>query len=357
MINIICVDGCENFIPFFQKVLKNVDARFYSIDKINDFLTRADLVAPSTTNNSFANWCFYSYFGKNHEIVNAQAKAKGQLVKFCFISGEPEPPTKRKIQLQPHLFLDCKFVPALQHFSNPAKVINFASGATKVLYLPFFQLHFCERNKHSFNNLYRTTTDTTSPAPPFLNNKTKTTPVDTKEHTPILVNKKKFCAFMYSKNVLFRNQLYQDISNFKLGNVDALGTCKNKNPNVKTDRKIYKRGIETFYDLAVDKYLPYQFVICCENSCLSGYITEKIINAYLAGAIPIYKGAPDIENYFNSKSFLNANKLTLVQLKEKIKELLLDPSKMREMRQEPIFVQDIQTKLFDELNFVKIIRA
>jgi hypothetical protein len=49
----------------------------------------------------------------------------------------------------------------------------------------------------------------------------------------------------------------------------------------------------------------FKFIICFENSYTDGYITEKIFNCFLAGTIPIYKGAPDIKTFINTESFIN----------------------------------------------------
>jgi hypothetical protein len=42
-----------------------------------------------------------------------------------------------------------------------------------------------------------------------------------------------------------------------------------------------------------------------ENTHQEGYITEKIFNVFQAGAIPIYDGAPDVNNFINPESFLS----------------------------------------------------
>lgn len=49
----------------------------------------------------------------------------------------------------------------------------------------------------------------------------------------------------------------------------------------------------------------YKFTISIENSFIPGYITEKLINPFLAGSIPIYLGAPDVSKYFNKKAFID----------------------------------------------------
>lgn len=44
---------------------------------------------------------------------------------------------------------------------------------------------------------------------------------------------------------------------------------------------------------------PYRFAIVMENSNFAGYVSEKLLNAFLAESIPIYFGAEDIGMYFN----------------------------------------------------------
>lgn len=53
----------------------------------------------------------------------------------------------------------------------------------------------------------------------------------------------------------------------------------------------------------------YKFVICFENSYSEGYVTEKIFNCFLAKTIPIYKGSPIIDQYLNTKSFINIQQI------------------------------------------------
>jgi len=48
----------------------------------------------------------------------------------------------------------------------------------------------------------------------------------------------------------------------------------------------------------------YKFIVSFENSHSKGYITEKIFNALLAQTIPIYNGAPDIDEFINRQRFI-----------------------------------------------------
>jgi len=54
--------------------------------------------------------------------------------------------------------------------------------------------------------------------------------------------------------------------------------------------------------IAVTRNYQYQIVI--ENIAMPGYVTEKIIDAIVAGNMPLYLGAPDIESYVPKECFL-----------------------------------------------------
>lgn len=49
----------------------------------------------------------------------------------------------------------------------------------------------------------------------------------------------------------------------------------------------------------------YTFAVCFENMVLKGWITEKIFDCFYAGAIPVYWGAPDIEDYVPAECFID----------------------------------------------------
>lgn len=70
-----------------------------------------------------------------------------------------------------------------------------------------------------------------------------------------------------------------------------------KKPIRHLNPKICKDKIETISH--------YQFAICFENTSYPGCITEKIIDCFVAGVIPIYLGAPDITKFVPAGSFIN----------------------------------------------------
>lgn len=49
----------------------------------------------------------------------------------------------------------------------------------------------------------------------------------------------------------------------------------------------------------------YRFALCFENCIYPGYLTEKIFDCFFAGTIPIYYGAPDIQEYIPKECFID----------------------------------------------------
>jgi hypothetical protein len=51
----------------------------------------------------------------------------------------------------------------------------------------------------------------------------------------------------------------------------------------------------------------YRFAIAFENTALPGYITEKLIDAIIAGCVPIYRGAPDADLAVPAGAFVDSS--------------------------------------------------
>lgn len=66
-------------------------------------------------------------------------------------------------------------------------------------------------------------------------------------------------------------------------------------------RKIKPRYIEN----KIEAIRKFKFGLCFENYSFPGYFTEKIIDYFVAGVIPVYLGAPDIERFIPPDSFID----------------------------------------------------
>ena len=103
--------------------------------------------------------------------------------------------------------------------------------------------------------------------------------------------RKKFCAAVISncgtKSSLFRIDFIKKLSEYK--KVDMGGKCKNNVGKVKDK---------------IDFLSNYKFSIAMENSNGDGYLSEKIIDSFLAGTIPIYYGDYILDEFINPKSYI-----------------------------------------------------
>jgi len=73
-------------------------------------------------------------------------------------------------------------------------------------------------------------------------------------------------------------------------------------PFLSTSAQVKMPGI----DLDAWKYMrDYRFALNMENSQIEGYVSEKLVSGMLAGALPVYFGAPDVGKYFNPEAFLS----------------------------------------------------
>ena len=60
-----------------------------------------------------------------------------------------------------------------------------------------------------------------------------------------------------------------------------------------------------FCEDKVETVSKYKFVVCLENIAYPGYVTEKIMDCFVAGAIPVYFGAPDIDKFIPANSYID----------------------------------------------------
>ncbi|SFC73945.1 glycosyltransferase family 10 domain-containing protein [Butyrivibrio sp. YAB3001] len=64
----------------------------------------------------------------------------------------------------------------------------------------------------------------------------------------------------------------------------------------------------------------YKFSIAFENSSYPGYCTEKLMQAFSAGNVPIYWGDAEVGSQFNKEAFIDCTGLTIEEAISKVKE-------------------------------------
>lgn len=154
---------------------------------------------------------------------------------------------------------------------------------------------------------------------------------------------RKFCNFIYSnpcygEGALLRQEFCKKLMTYK--HVDCPGrVLNNMNSNVIED--IY------FNDWRESKrkfQSQYKFTIAFENDATDGWVTEKMPDAIRAFSVPIYYGDPNVNQDFNSKSFINVADFgfDLDKVVERIIELDNDNQAYLEILKESPLNQDFR---------------
>lgn len=181
----------------------------------------------------------------------------------------------------------------------------------------------------------------------------------------------KFCAFMATngggEHTRVRDRFLEILSAYK--RVDSGGQWNNNIGGAIGDRY-------NDFQTSKRKWLrEYKFHICFENSSYPGYLTEKLLDAYATGCIPIYWGdtslrcvyppplmdknhsklqntdeidmciphiSPNLLEYtINPKAFINAHNFPSLQdLVQEVRRVDNDDKAYREMYLQPLFLGD-----------------
>ena len=145
--------------------------------------------------------------------------------------------------------------------------------------------------------------------------------------------RKKFCAAVisnYHHSNKFRIKFIKELSKYKV--VDMGGKFMNNIGG------IVKNKI---------KFLSYyKFSISMENSEGQGYISEKIIDSFIAGTIPIYYGGYMIDEFINLLSFiLIRNEKDMKEKIEYIKKIDNDEKLYKSFLKKNLFINDTLPKI------------
>jgi len=234
--------------------------------------------------------------------------------KIILICGEPHGTKADYV----HLIFDCKRENRLRPSNVP------------FLYLPFYVVSFAERLAHP-REILLPSGFSRAAAEQILRSKTK------------------FCAFMYSNDIGFRNAFFDALKR-RYKSADALGSCRSGKARGETSRILYDPLVKTYYEDAIEKYKPYKFVIGIENAKINGYITEKLMNPTLSRAVPIYLGAPDLwsDGVFNRKAIIHiADFPTYDACIDYIKKVDQNDELYLQYLQEPLFVGNKLPRYFE----------
>ena len=88
-------------------------------------------------------------------------------------------------------------------------------------------------------------------------------------------------------------------------------------------------------------FSSYKFSIAMENSEGDGYISEKIVDSFISGTIPIYYGDYNIDEYINPKSYILIKNEKNIKKKIKyIKEIDNDEEKYLKILKEKVLINE-----------------
>lgn len=139
-----------------------------------------------------------------------------------------------------------------------------------------------------------------------------------------------------------RNTFVETFSN-KCDDVWCIGRYKVNNNIDKVDGKWNSDKLQKTYS-------KYKFVLASENDVRKGYITEKIINAFSSGAIPVYIGDSILaKKIFNTKAFICLDDFN--NCDDCIDYILnLNDDKIKDFLSENIFTNEPEADIFREYN-------
>ena len=144
----------------------------------------------------------------------------------------------------------------------------------------------------------------------------------------------KFCAAVISNGywALFRSKFIYELNKYK--KVDMGGRYKNNiGGRVRNKNQFFS---------------SYKFSISMENSNGDGYISEKIVQSYFSGTIPIYYGDYMIDEYLNPKTYILIKGEKDIREKiEYIKSIDNDDEKYRSILRENVVIENNYTTRID----------
>jgi hypothetical protein len=159
--------------------------------------------------------------------------------------------------------------------------------------------------------------------------------------------KNKFIAYAASKCVTHREKVFDELMRFarshpQLGRAAALGRCRGASstaPGEEGGATAAAAGRLNYTSNPI-LFKPYKYVLCMENSNVPHYMTEKIFNAFQAGAIPLYWGAPDlVRRMFHPDTFIYIDPSDVQPALDRILAIEGNPALYRQILATPVLLQ------------------
>jgi len=154
---------------------------------------------------------------------------------------------------------------------------------------------------------------------------------------------KRFCSFTISNGANFlRNSAYHILSGYKP--VHSYGRYMTNSMDLQkiSEGSYWRDAKNDFF-----KKVPHKFSLVYENTPYPYYCTEKLMDAFLAGSLPIYNGDPKVNEDWNEKAFINTQKN--LHWIEMIKEVDGNDELFLEIYNEPVFTESQKQKHIENL--------
>lgn len=155
----------------------------------------------------------------------------------------------------------------------------------------------------------------------------------------------RFCSFTVSNGGNFmRNSMFQQLSRHKF--IYSYGRY------LTNDFGLQEASKGRYWREAKDEFFlkyKHKFSITYENSPYPYYCTEKLMDAFLVGSMPIYWGDPKVKEDFNEKAFVNVNTYG-GNIMNVIRKMDTDYEVFEAKYYQPIFTDSQKDKLENNLN-------
>ena len=156
----------------------------------------------------------------------------------------------------------------------------------------------------------------------------------------------KAVLYLNKHRVWYRENFVRDLrdGNIPVVSRDDLlrnGTLSdNRSENVKTED-----GRQLFFDEAVEVAARFDVLLAFENAVKPGWVTEKIVNGFLAGTVPAYRGTDDVFRFFNREAFIHCASAG-TRCEAAIRRALADGDELRRLREAPPVTAEGYAQLF-----------
>jgi hypothetical protein len=175
------------------------------------------------------------------------------------------------------------------------------------------------------------------------------------ELQPILFDKKprhenfdRFCSFIVSNPGNFmRNSFFGQLSQQGSGKVFSYGKYLTNDLSLQKESqgKYWRDAKYAFFNSNKHKYS-----VAFENNSYPYYCTEKLMDAFLAGSIPLYWGDPKIKEDWNSDAFINVGKIGSDAAISLLKKMETNQEMFNEMYLAPIFTEEQKQRHINNIN-------